>query len=805
MEAMEFPGTAWILGLAVLVQVRLPAAGTLQGRILSAASGKPVPGAEVSIVKADRRAVSDSAGRFRLDSLQPGAYDLLVRHPEYEAALIHNVILLGNAAEEREVELMPPSLALEESRVAAVPVQKIYDMPNSTHVIDAEEIRRTPGALMDVQRVVQKFPGVQARGDNVNEVIARGGFPGENLFILDGIEIPNPNYFGNQGTGGGVISVVNPLMVKKLTFNSGAPPARYGGKASSVLDVDLRDGNPELLFGGIDLGFSGAGLLAEGPLWPGASFLTAFKKSYLDVVAEFEPSTAIPRFWGGQAKVSQKLGNGSLIADGLIGKSAIRIEDAEESFGTEGDVIEAGGDVFAAGSTWKGYSGERWEFSSTVSGTGNVIRREQYFRDADTVPSRRETGEYESTVKGEADYFAENRAKWSVGGEFKWIAFRDHDRGLPDTLRTYAGASDTLGTPVTDASGKAVEKFIAPSSRLDTHKEALFASVDFAASRRLFLALGVRGERFDYPDDWDLMPRASARWSWRENLDLTAAAGLQAQSQNLADYAVSGGSAAGGNRGLPSKRAATASLEMDWYPRKHLTNLGLNVYVKRYDNLVLDAVYADARPLFRFQGSPRRLDDGEALSRGAELFLERKLAGNWFASLAYSYSEADTRFRGVNGDEWFPSDFDYTHVANLTGGGVCDLLGREWYRNLRETLWFKSLCWLVPLGDRMEASFRFRYSTGRPYTPLAYDPGFRRWTLAADAVNSERFPDYYSLDLRLEKRLGYGWLRMMFYFDFQNVLGRDNVFTYVYNDHTGKRVTVKQLPFFPMGGFIIGF
>jgi hypothetical protein len=46
---------------------------------------------------------------------------------------------------------------------------------------------------------------------------------------------------------------------------------------------------------------------------------------------------------------------------------------------------------------------------------------------------------------------------------------------------------------------------------------------------------------------------------------------------------------------------------------------------------------------------------------------------------------------------------------------------------------------------------------------------------------------------------------MMFYFDFQNVLNRENVFAYVYNDKTGKRVTVKQLPFFPMGGFIIGF
>jgi len=91
-----------------------------------------------------------------------------------------------------------------------------------------------------------------------------------------------------------VISVVNPLMVKKLTFNSGAPPARYGGKASSVLDIDLRDGNREAILGGLDLGFSGAGLLAEGPLWGRCLLPGLLQKSYLDVVADFEPSPPSP-------------------------------------------------------------------------------------------------------------------------------------------------------------------------------------------------------------------------------------------------------------------------------------------------------------------------------------------------------------------------------------------------------------------------------------------------------------------------------------------------------------------------------
>ena len=791
------------LAMALLLLCLVSAAyadGIIKGRVLSAVTGKPVAGAKISLLKAEGSALTDSAGRFELDNLAPGSYDVLVRHADFDAGLIRNIILLGAAVEEREVSLLPPTVALDDKRVSAAPVQKIYDMPNSTHVMDAEEIRRTPGALMDVQRVVQKFPGVQARGDNVNEVIARGGFPGENLFILDNIEIPNPNYFGNQGTGGGVISVVNPLMVKKLTFNSGAPPARYGGKASSVLDIDLRDGNREQVFGGLDLGFAGAGLLAEGPLWKNASFLTSFRKSYLDVVADFEPSTAIPKFWGGQAKVTQQGTDGSVSADGLIGRSSIRIEDAEDAFGTEGDVIEAGGDVFALGSTWKHYAGEDWVLSSTLSSTGDIIRRKQYFKGEDTVLSQRETADYEHAAKAEAEYFAANKAKWTGGGEFKWLDFRDDNRGKPDTLKAYASAADTVGAPFLDAGGKPAERFIQPSSQLDTHQEAIYASVDFPAAKRLSLSLGLRGERLDYSDAWALLPRAGVRLSLRRNLEVTAAAGLQSQAQSLGDY-----TARDGNRTLPSKRAATASLECDWYPKALLSNVSLNVYVKKYDHLLLDSLYARNAPFYQFQSSPQRLDDGEALSRGVEAFLERKLSDNWFSSLGYSYSVAETHFPDSHRDAWYPSDFDFTHVVNFTGGYAYPLLDKEWYRNIRETGWFKSLCWLIPLGDRLEASLRYRYSTGKPYTPLTYDPRFRRWAIETGAMNSERQPDYQSLDLRLEKRLGYGWLQMMFYFDFQNVLARDNVFTYLYNDHTGKRVTVRQLPFFPLGGFIIGF
>ncbi len=380
------------------------------------------------------------------------------------------------------------------------------------------------------------------------------------------------------------------------------------------------------------------------------------------------------------------------------------------------------------------------------------------------------------------------------------MEFRDANRGIQDTVKRYASPDDTAGVPWMSPDGNPVLEWMPPDAYLESRKGALHAAVDFPLGRSLALSLGARGEWFEYAEDVFLMPRAAVRWTLRDGMTLSSSAGLQTQAQNPADYA-----ARPENRSLPSKRSRVAALEFDWYPPGFDAGLSVNAYVKGYENLILDSAFGSGDPAFLFLASPARRSDGTALSRGLEFYLERKMKGNWFAGAAYSLSRSETTFPGLNGGRAYPSDFDYTHVANLTGGAAVDLYKHAWYRAAKESLWFKSLCWIIPLGDRVEASFRFRHSTGRPYTPAAYDEGFRRWVADPGAVNSARDPYYQTLDLRLDRRLVYGWLHLMFYLDIQNVLNRENVFTYFFNDHTGRKVTVDQLPFFPMGGFIVGF
>jgi len=75
----------------------------------------------------------------------------------------------------------------------------------------------------------------------MNEIIVRGGLLGENLFIIDDIEIPNPNHFGQPGTGGSPVNLIHAEFVQFIDFYTGVFPAEFGDKASSVMNIKFRE------------------------------------------------------------------------------------------------------------------------------------------------------------------------------------------------------------------------------------------------------------------------------------------------------------------------------------------------------------------------------------------------------------------------------------------------------------------------------------------------------------------------------------------------------------------------------------
>ena len=201
-------------------------AGKLFGVVTNAQTGKPISLVSIAVKQSEiiqRTAATDSLGKFNMDSVSPGSYSVVFSKDAYDPQTISDVYVSGLAEKRLDVEMTPGIFKLDNMVVHASSFRKAPDMASSTKIISADELLRSPGAMMDVQRVVQNLPSVASGGDQTNEIVVRGSTPGENLFVMDNIEIPNPNQFAEQGTGGGVISLVNPLLVKGLTFNAGAP------------------------------------------------------------------------------------------------------------------------------------------------------------------------------------------------------------------------------------------------------------------------------------------------------------------------------------------------------------------------------------------------------------------------------------------------------------------------------------------------------------------------------------------------------------------------------------------------------
>ena len=137
----------------------------------------------------------------------------------------------------------------------------------------------------DVIKKLQMLPGVAAGNELMSGLYVHGGDGNDNLFLLDGVPLYNISHFG------GFFSSFNTDVIDNLDFYKSGFPARYGGRMSSVVDVETREGDMEKYHGSVSLGLIDGRLQVEGPIARGkTSFNVGLRRSWLDVVT-------IPAIW----------------------------------------------------------------------------------------------------------------------------------------------------------------------------------------------------------------------------------------------------------------------------------------------------------------------------------------------------------------------------------------------------------------------------------------------------------------------------------------------------------------------------
>lgn len=254
----------------------------VHGYVREAGTGEPIVLAEVRAAGADV-VLTDRDGYFATAPVPAGPVVLRIRAFGY-VALDTTVIADGD----------PVDLALAPAPIPLDPLQvRVRDRAPDPRVrlVGRERLRHVPAALEpDLLRAVQALPGVVAATPVSSRLRVRGGGPDQNQFLLDGFPILYPYHLG------GAFSAFHLGAVQDVAFWPGSPPARYGGHLSSVLDIELREGNRERIDGEAMLGVVTSSAALEGPI-PGGAAMLALRRTYVDALARAAGSRMPYHFW----------------------------------------------------------------------------------------------------------------------------------------------------------------------------------------------------------------------------------------------------------------------------------------------------------------------------------------------------------------------------------------------------------------------------------------------------------------------------------------------------------------------------
>ncbi len=722
---------------------------TVTGTVTDAETGETLAGANVFVPEIQYGVVTGRDGNYELP-LPAGEYKIVFSFVGYES---FEKIVASEGDIRLDVGLVSSSVGLEEVVVSAQAANRNVEQAEmSTIVVGIEEIRNMPAFLgeVDVLRTIQMLPGVQSAGDGNTGFFVRGGNADQNLVLFDDAVVFNASHLFN------FFSVFNPDAVLDVKLFKGGIPPSYGGRLSSVLDIDMKSGstNDYKVNGGI--GLIASRISIEGPVQKGrSSFLLAGRRTYADLFLKLSPD--------------ENQRDTRLFFYDLNAKTNFVINDRNRIFlsGYYGKDITAFTDLF--GFDWGNSTATlRWNriISDRFSGNLSLLYSNYKFNIAgDAGPTRfRWLSDINNfNIKADFTYLLNESSTFSFGAQ---SIFHMLD---PGTIKaSIEGASETT---VELSAGNALEHgiyFNNEQGLFDNHlsihygsrisafqiigpgKQYVFDKTDINNWQVSDTILLERGNLYD--TFYGFEPRLSLRFNLNANSSLKAGYNRmiqyiqQAQSaQSVAPYDVWYTS----SNNIPPQIAnqLTAGYFRNFIDDK--VEASLELYYKDIRN-ISDII--DNGDILGNEFLEGQLRIGNGWSYGAEM-LVRKDEGRFTGFAGYTWAFTRRKIEGINNGETYYAPNDRRHDLSLTGN--------------------------YALSSSVSMSVNIIYSTGRAFTlpsgKMSYQGAFAPIYAGR---NSSRLPDYHRMDFsvswvpgstREEKKFISNWNFSVF-----NVYGRVN-------------------------------
>jgi len=713
--------------------------GVIRGVVRDAKTQAPIAGATLRIMGTEYAAVSDSNGLYRIGSLPTRAWNLEATAQGYRSQQKFDIpVTSGNAAEINfELEETYKELATIEIRPG---FSKPTGIVNSFQSLGINEIAKYPGANFDIAKVVQSLPGVSGSVGFRNDIIIRGGAPNENVYYLDGIEIPSINHFATQGAAGGPVGLLNVSFIESVTLHTSAFPAKYDNPLSGVLQFKQKTGNAEKVQGNLRLSASEVALTTEGPLGKkngNTTFLASVRRSYLQLLFQLIELPFLPDYWDYQYKVTHKIDKKNelnFIGVGAIDNFTLKAPDNPtlEQLSILDRIPVNTQRTNTVGVSWRRtLSNGFWLLA--VSNNRLTNRSDKFENNEEGNESKRILGyksvEDETRLRYEINFTA---GKWQLSS------------GLVGILANYENETFQRRPGL----------LIDYASDLNFFRYGAF----FQANRRfinnrLLLSAGLRTDGNTFMQGGNelwrtLSPRVSASYRVSSGLNLNASVG---RYHKIPPYTMLGFRQNGllVNENIAYIRSDHIVSGIEWQPERS-TRITIEGFYKQYDrypvSLEKGISLANLGGDFGVLGNERITSIGKGKTYGVEFMYQKRLTKNFYGILAYTYYHS--LFTGLDPKTYIASAWDNRHLLSFTGGYK---FGRNW-----------------------ELGIRFRFQGGAPFTPFDEFASLENYPFTNEAVldfnrlNSQRLRAFNAADLRLDKKWNFRKWALDLFLDVQN-------------------------------------
>ena len=729
----------------------------LTGTVLNTSSNLPVPNATIVVRNTSIRAVTNDQGFYRIE-LPMGANILEVSALGFEP-FDKRVIIYNDGR--HNFSLNEDAEVLNEVIVEADADRNITEAITGVTQIKVEQIKNIPLILgeRDILKVATTFPGIKKAGEGAAGYNVRGGKEDQNLILLDNGVIYNPSHFF------GIFSALNPFTTGDVAIYKGDIPAEFGGRLSSVFNIDTKNGNYEKFSGEASIGPVTSNLSLETPIIKGkSSLLVGGRSTYSNWILRSLDDEALRKskasFYDIVAKYSHRINdNNTVEATAYYSNDEFSIS-SDSLFNYSNRLVSL-----------------KWNSQLNSKNSLDLILANSEYKF---------NIEYDGASNGDFDLkYRVNETELKLKMKYLQSDAHKFDYGVSGKLyQVNPGSIFPLG------SASIIESLEVPRER--AVEAAVFLSDNFNVSDKLLLNLGLRysfyasigaGTQRIYDPDQprnanalietqqfgtnEVMQTYSGpefRFSSRYFLTPTLAikGGINSTFQYI--HTLSNNTTVSptdtwklSDVNIEPQRGIQYSLGLYKNTEDNLYEFSLEGYYKRTENVLDYKVGADLL-LNEFIETEVLQGDGKAY--GVE-FLMKKTKGRLNGWLGYSYSRSflklDSQFNEetVNNGLYFPANYDKPHDVSLVAN--------------------------YKLTKRFSFSTNFTYQTGRPVTYPVGNFIFngQERVLYSDR-NKFRIPDYYRLDIGFNiegnhkiKKFAHSFWNISIY----NVLGRNNPYS----------------------------